>query len=198
MAHDKNIGTKAFVAFETNTRAELIKACHILAKGMNLSLSPIIIGVTGEFDIGKSLIADALLNTLDDDAKKYDVPKQNKMSLEKVPGEALQSAMKTEIISQGLRTEFNFTRSRYSTPCAKTLPQIIVLSHNDYTVLKESSLLISLTKPINLSEIGRSFRRKWQVTLLKPDKHAPNMLEQMDHLRQFHARRLYKQSLDIC
>ncbi len=84
------------VALETKNRIEFIKVSHLLAKGLDVAARRLtLILLTGQFDVWKSLVADSIMNALDDavlsddDKQRYRVPKDNKMILEPEPASAL-------------------------------------------------------------------------------------------------------------
>ena len=188
---------------ETNTRVGFIKVCHILAKGLSFPNDrPLIISITGQMDVGKALLADAMINALDErlSNKKYNVPFDVKMAFELSPGHASHIPVHGYIEMDGKDEPIHFIRNLGDLRRAQKKEETGLIFYSDRNPLPDSDLLVDITTHIkdrDGSVIRNNWSRFWSITVLRSSLYNEKMSKMLEHLDSIRARQLYKKSLDI-
>lgn len=194
------------ISFETNTRRDFIKASHILAKGLDIMsrqktvISIMCLQYGDRPDAGKSLVADAMLHFHAPEKDTYDIPNLNHMSLEQYPQQALEKPLQYYFDDKNRKVRIDFTRYDYQSRRFCDTPDHILtmISHSQFRNYGTPDCEIELdTSPSPSQRNQNALHRQWTVRVLTPSLNTKKMQKQMGHLRQFHARRLHKHSLDL-
>jgi hypothetical protein len=168
------------------SREEGVETCHSISRAVSIS-GRTVIGITAGGDVGKSFIADAIFNYFDDDQVKGDVPKANKMMLERRPSEAMERALSQYICHDQQPIKFTVVRkmSDYDRLPKEAGPEIVVFMHTDTAL--HSRLNPDVVIDIKKLQEGISHGDmpfQWGVTI--PDNSDQNTSKMKDALESLH------------
>ena len=188
---------------ETKSRQGFIKLCHVLAKGLTIPEDkPLIISIVGQMDVGKALVADAMINALDENPriKKYNVPPSSKMAFESEPAQAAHFAVRGYLEKDGEKLPVFFVRQYDDLERIKKNTPKGLIFFSDQNTLEGADLLIDLKAKIKDSlgaVVTNNWQRTWSISVLGRSLYKQKMSDMLDYLNAIHARQLYKKSLDF-
>lgn len=182
--------------FETHTRHDVIATCHLLAQNMTFSKSDhqLRIFIGGLTSIGKSLIADSLIESLSHTPKDQlnVTPQDNKMSFESEPLDALDKLTHHNKNIENTDTGIFFirTESQLNSFELVSVPlknKLIILSRSGNKKRDDQfdiQIRIKTGKPELLD-----WTRQWEVEITAPHMQTPEMAKILQKLTNFNTQR---------
>jgi hypothetical protein len=157
---------------QTKSRVEFIKVCHVLAKGLTFPDSrPLVISIAGQMDVGKALVADAIINALDENPKikKYKVPPSAKMSFESEPAQASHFLVRGFIEMDGQKLPVFFVRQHDDLERVKKQTQKGLIFFSDQDPNYHADMVIDLStkfKDLSGAVLVDRWQRNWDISIL--------------------------------
>lgn len=164
---------------QTTSRDDFIKVCAMVASGIDPEQHQcLVISISGRMDVGKSLVADAMIASLSDDKDPHELAYDNKMSFEKEPAQAAKFPVRGYACIGGRKVDVRFVRSSMDYHEVKNAlsfngdnhPSIIFFADTNHLQSADVGMRVSLTNPYP-HDPGKDYPqwvRKWDV-LLSPD-----------------------------
>jgi hypothetical protein len=166
-------------SFVTPSREAFVKACAILANGLDMPRhQSLVISVQGSMDVGKSLVADAMIGALSDDMSPYAIKADNKMLFEKKPAQAAAFPVRGQTTIAGRKTHVHFVRSEMDYDEVSMWlvrhggdnPAIIFYGGSNHLPFHKSNIQIGLHNRYGeCSEDHLKWHRQWDV-LISPER----------------------------
>lgn len=186
------------VQFETRSRADVMKVCALLVKGIGDTIlqKRIEIFVHGEYsNSGKSAVTDGLVAAFSDDCSSYNLPESPLM--EDYVGQALASKIYKDISVKSVNCLFTMMAGSSGSGALKINDNTEFYRDsrgNRGLDLRTSCMNYDVSPDIyigfDISSVPKSkWARDWDIQILDKFLQTPQMAEILDHLRSFHERR---------
>ena len=171
--------------FKTSTRASFVKAAYLIASGLVLTGSTRI-AISGKENTQKSLAADAIVNYLDDNAQKYNVPVDNKMCFESISMEALKLGIVSgEIIQASNKYQVHFVRNEQALLGVQNQDEKTIIFYSERIIPNsfdpDISIYIKEVDPFTMD-------REWVFEVCSAKLITDPMKKVLEHLKAIHQR----------
>lgn len=194
------------IQFQTHSRNSAIKACQILAQGLETAPPFLKVLITGSQDAGKSLIIDSILSALDHKLSPYHL--SHRSLLEEAPCSAIGNYLSKAFqghnhpfiaaffrLSKNPKLELNVEQEREKAMALWGCNRLIEFETAFHKPHKDQEgCIIDISKSPITNHLD--WNRSWTITV-NPTLQTPEVQNALQHLEQYESQRRMRQQRSL-